>query len=801
MNFVSDIYRKQLQYPFFWLGLVLCIALTAAWQTRNFTFDASSDTLVVQGDPALKIYQEMSAMFGGDDFIVLAWKPKQAEQFSRDSLNRLAALQSDIEKIEGVAAVLSVLDVPLIKSPPVPLEDMSTGYRTLRDDDVDLAMAKQELINSPLFRDYLVSPDGTASVIKIDLEQDRELIRLEAARHAGENVDAEYRLARQAYVDRRDKLIREVRSVREARLVFADVYISGVPMIAADMIEYVKSDLIVFGSLVLFVIITLLAFFFRRLRWVALPIFISALSIIMTTGILALAGKPVTVISSNFISLLAILCISFSIHLIVRYRELLYKSPDMSIEQLVYETMASKFAPCIYTALTTILAFGSMMASRILPVEDFGWMMCLGITIAFIVTYVVFPATLMLLGKGKPSITLGQDVPLTIVLSEIARRHPVKVIGCAGIIAGFAIYGLSLVSYDNRFVDYFDEDTDIHQGMAFIDEYLGGTVPFDVYVQMGEFESLEDEDDFFVGDETWPERYWFTEDRVAEISAIHKVIASHTATGKVISLATMEQQARDFNDGEALNSIELAYVLGQLPDSIREQLITPYANPELGLARINARTRESGGYFSRDALIERIRSHIERHPALTNDDVVITGMMVLFNDMLKRLADSQLQTLLYVVVATLLMFTLLLRSFSLAMIALVPNVIAAASVTAVMGYASIPLDMMTITIAAISIGIGVDDAIHYLHRFRIELVETEDVSLAVENAHRSIGRAMYFTSTVIVIGFSILVFSNFLPTVYFGLLTALAMAMALIANLAVLPALLVVAYRGLFSRI
>jgi predicted RND superfamily exporter protein len=800
MILFRSVYKRQLQFPIVWLIIISLVALCAAWQTRNFAFDASSDTLVVQGDPGLETYREMAKIFGGDEFLILAWRPKGMSHFSRDALDRLAALQREVTAVDGVAGVLSVLDVPLIQSPPLPIEKMASEYRTLRDVDIDLALARKELTTSVLFRDYLISKDGSSSVLRVDLEQDERLIVLQkqldgAAEGQLDKGDIEesYRQARLAFVDGRQALIDKIRVIKQGHEQDADIYISGVPMIAADMIDFVKSDLSVFGLLVLSVIIVLLAFFFRRARWVLLPLLISAVSIVITTGVLAFVQKPVTVVSSNFISLLAILCISFSIHLIVRYRELLEEDPDSSQNDLVLRTMESKFAPCFYTALTTILAFGSMIASKILPIEDFGWMMCLGMVVAFIVTYVVFPSVLLLLGKGRPSVTLGSDVRITIFFSRISRQFPRSIIVVSLMVAVVAGYGLSLVSYDNRFIDYFDDDTDIYKGMSFIDEHLGGTVPFDVFIQMDKYEAVQD--DFFAIDKTWPERYWFTADRVDRVRELHEFVEKHNATGKVISIATLETQARAFNDGDALTSVELAYVLGKLPETIRDQLLTPYASPKRGLIRINARTKESGSYYSRDDLIASIKQKGAELAGIEKDDVVVTGMMVLFNDMLKSLAKSQIKTLMYVVGATLLMFTMLLGSAVLALVALIPNVIAAAGVTAVMGYASIPLDMMTITIAAISIGIGVDDAVHYLHRFRQEFKQHGDVYRAVEEAHQSIGQAMYFTSAVIFLGFSVLVFSNFLPTVYFGLLTALAMLMALIANLTLLPALLIVCYR------
>lgn len=811
MNKVKLAYRRMLVFPRTLLCVVGLLVLPFAWYLQDFRFDASSDTLVVRGDPKLETYERMTEQFGGDEFLVIAYTPRTGDLFTRSVLDHLGHLQADVAALDGISATFSILDAPLVQSPAIPLEQMSDEYRTLRDPDVDLELACKELTSSPLFRNFLISENGQASVIRVDLERNDELADARERREAlrdrrdrGEEVsdelaaaEAQYTELRTAFVDQRQQLIDAVRAVRDRYSASAIVHVSGVPMIAADMIEFVKSDIQTFGGLVFFVVLALLFFFFRRLRWVFLPIAISGLTILITMGLLGYVAKPVTVISSNFISLLAIICISFSIHLMVRYRELRADDEDTDQCSLVLETMESKFAPCLYTGLTTMLAFGSMLGSSIVPVEDFGWMMCLGIAISFVITYTVFPAVLLWLGKGRPAATLGEEVPLTIWLCHAVTRHSITVLLIAVVTAGAAGYGLTRISFDNRFIDYFDDSTEIHRGMAFIDRHLGGTIPFDVFLQLGAYDDTTDgADDFFSspGGDAWSERYWFTRTRIDTVAGLHQMIDQRRSTGKVISISTLEQLAQDFNDGEPLSNVEMAYALGALPEDIRQQLVLPYANPETGLARINARIQETGPRFSKTELIDDVRQYAETELGLAPDEVVITGMMVLFNDMLQRLADSQARTLFYVILATFVMFVLLLRAPYLAVLALVPNVIAAATVISVMGYLSIPLDMMTITIAAISIGIGVDDAIHYLHRFREELRERGDVRDAVAAAHRTIGRAMYYTSVIIMAGFSILAFSNFLPTVYFGLLTALAMMLALLANLTVLPALLVRLY-------
>ncbi|TDJ23794.1 MAG: hypothetical protein E2O59_13545 [Gammaproteobacteria bacterium] len=200
---------------------------------------------------------------------------------------------------------------------------------------------------------------------------------------------------------------------------------------------------------------------------------------------------------------------------------------------------------------------------------------------------------------------------------------------------------------------------------------------------------------------------------------------------------------------------------------------------------------ESGPSFDRNALVADIIEFVQTDLEMSAEDVQVTGMMVLFNSMLLQLFDSQLDSLGYVLLAAFLMLLVLLRSLLYALIGLIPNILAAATVIAFMGYAGIPLDMMTTTIAAVSVGIGVDNAIHYLHRFQEEYDDEKDVRLAVAWSHATIGRAMYFTSATVIVGFSVLCFSNFVPTIMFGLLVAIAMALSFVANLTLLPALLV----------
>ncbi|MDA1073531.1 MAG: MMPL family transporter [Proteobacteria bacterium] len=812
MNVLARGYLGFLNYPRTLLGLViLTLAVAGVFATR-FSFDASSETLVVKDDPDLAAYQRIASVFGGDEFLLLTFSPLSGDPLDAFNLAHVQAMQADLEALDGVQSVFSILNVPLLRSPPVPIAEMANGFKTLASPDVDIRLAKAELLSSPLFRELLISTDAATTAMRIDLAPDERLKAVVVKRDQLRGMDVtdqsaarelaladqEYTVARAVYLDNRERLIAQVRAVRDRYKSSGIAYLGGVPMIAADMISFVKTDLIVFGGTVVVLMMGALYLFFRQARWVIVPISACAVTIALSIGVLGFLQRPATVISSNFISLIIITNVSLIIHLIVRYRELLRSHEAFDVRALVHETMLSKFAPCLYTALTTMAAFGSLISSRILPVEDFGWMMCLGIAVGFLVTFTFFPAVLLLMKRGTPIVATDRDLGLTRALSYTARWHSSGVLVATAVVVGLAVYGISRLSLDNRFVDYFQTDTEIYQGMSYIDRFLGGTVPLDVVIGFAPYvkPDVDDNDPFaddFADDtvDAYPERYWFTRDKVDGVQKLHDFMDAREEIGKVVSIGSLETLARDFNNGEPLSNAVIAAVLGVVPEDLRRELIKPYASPEQGLMRITARIIESGPAVDRDALVSSIRAHAEQELGVPAEQIEVSGMMVLFNSMLRQLFSSQLDSLLYVLLATGVMFVVLLRSLKYAVLGLIPNIISAASVIAVMGFAGIPLDMMTTTIAAISVGIGVDNAIHYLYRFREEHARWGDVRVAIAWCHASIGRALYFTTLTIVIGFSVLGFFNFVPTIMFGLLTALAMALALFANLTVLPSLLV----------
>jgi predicted RND superfamily exporter protein len=812
---VLKYYRAYLKQPLVALLVITVLGIFAGYSAKGFYYDASADTLVAENDPDLLYYRKISNFFGGESFLFLTYTPKNHDLVSAKSVEKIAALEASLEEVKGVKSVTSLLDAPLLKSPPIPIAKIATNYRTLRTQDVDFDAAFKELTTSPLFSDLLISSDGQTTAFRIDLEENPELQTLSEARNklrllkkqtredkkTLEKVNAAYRKAYAKSVTDLEQTLNEIRAIRYKISNEATSYLGGVPMIASDMMRYVKSDLISFGGASILLMIVSLFAFFRKARWVILPIASTAVTVLMMLGLLGFLHKPVTVISSNFVSLLIILSISIVVHLVTKYREILDEHRSLPHIEVVFRTMTAKFAPCIYTTLTTIAGFASLSTSSIIPVMDFGWIMCTGVFMAFLVGFLFFPVALLLLPKEVLT-TPARDnsTPFIRHAYRTAFNKTNKVLlATLGLAIAIAV-GISTLSLDNRFIDYFKEDTEINRGLTFIDQNLGGTIPMDIIVSFPPYveETLDEEDDFFdEGSEQdlYPERYWFTPDKIETLRKMETYLTARPEIGKVISLATLEEIAQSFNDDKPLNAVELVAIMGALPEHILDNFIDPYAQPRQGLMRISTRIHETGPLFSRDKLIKDIEQYAINELKMEKGAVKATGMNVLFNGMLKELFSSQASTLIFVIGATLTMFWVLLRCVSLAIIGLLPNLLAAFAVLGFMGFVGIPMDMMTITITAIVIGIGVDDAIHYLHNFKIGYLETKDVDAGVRKSHREIGRAIYITSLTVIIGFSVLCASNFVPTVYFGLLTALAMVFALAANLVLLPAMLLKFYK------
>lgn len=794
-----------------WLVLILLLGLFVffAYHARDFRLDASSDSLLLENDRDLMVFREVGKRYESKPFLVLTFTPTE-DLFSDDTLERIAKLKAELENLPEVAGVFSLIDVPLVKNVEGPLTDLEANLRTLPQEGVDKARAKEELLRSPLFKDLILSADGGTTALRIDLRPNVEFESLRvqrnellAKRRAGDLARQDkakltetlklYDDAKQQRDDLRHQTIVSVREIMDRYRSYGELHLGGIPMIANDMISFIKKDLVVFGVGVFVLLVGMLSIIFRRARWVLLPLASCAFSALLMIGMLGFVGWRVTVISSNFVSLMLIITMSMNIHLVVRYRQLRKDFPDSTQRELVLMTTRKMVWPCFYTALTTIMAFASLVVSDIKPVIDFGWMMTIGLMVTFLTTFLLFPSILVLLNKAPIDVETERQVKFASGLARLTERHGNAVLVISVALAVLSVFGISRLQVENSFISYFGKGTEIHQGLKLIDEKLGGTIPMDVIVKFDDPDFVDEDDELL---ELYPELrtdiedYWFTPDKIDRIKQVHDYLDSLPAVGKVLSLASAIRVAEDIEGGRQFSAFEMSVMYKRMPEEFKRLLIRPYVSFEDNETRINLRILDSLPDLRRAELLATIRNDFTNKLGFSEGEASLTGGLVLYNNMLQSLFRSQIMTLGVVMLGIFIMLLLLFRSLPLAIIGIIPNLLAAGIILGFMGLAGIPLDMMTITIAAITIGIAVDNSIHYIYRFREELAKRKDYVATMHYCHANIGKAVFYTAITIILGFSILALSNFIPTIYFGVLTALAMFIALLAALTLLPRLI-----------
>ena len=822
MNGFSKVYDSiVLGHPKVVLIVLLLLLSFFSYHAKDFKLDASPDTLLLEDDKDLKIFRETIARYDIKEFLVVTFTPHE-DLFSEGSLKRLIELREELKSLERADSVVTLLDIPLLQTSGVELSKITQeNIKTLEDPGVDTERAKKEILESPVYKDLVLSADGQTTALIIYLKQDTYFSELSEKRNQLlskkrsatlsqseqsqlEKYMAEYEDYYAAYTKQRHQDVNKIRSIIRPYKKYAEVHLGGVPMVADDMITFISNDLVVFGFGVFIFIVATLAILFREIRWVILPLLSCFFAVLIMIGVLGFLNWKVTVISSNFISLMLILTMSMNIHLAVRYRQL---CNDMSLESqidIVSTTAKKMVRPCLYAALTTILAFSSLVFSGIRPVIDFGWMMAIGLCVTFLTSFLLFPAVLMLLKKSSSSITYKRKSPITSRLASIAESHGGKVIILSIVLAVISVIGISKLEVENSFIDYFSRKTEIYQGMKLIDDKLGGTMPLDVILHFGEHQSNSAADDTSVGadddfleEDDWagdhdPRDYWLTPYKVEKIKEVHDYLSGLPEIGKVLSLASIIRVAEELYEGKEFGGLELGVLNKKIPERIRSEIVDPYVSVDNNEARISLRIIDSLEDIRRKDLLEKISSDLSNNFGLSESRVTVAGMLVIYNNMLQSLFRSQILTLGIVLLGIAIMLLILFRSIVLSIIGIIPNLLAIGIVLGIMGLMDISLDMMTITIAAITMGIAIDNSIHYIYRFREELAKNDDYAETLHLCHGSVGRAILNTSITIIFGFSILVLSNFLPTVYFGIFTGLAMFIALLSVLALLPKLIIV---------
>ena len=818
------------------LALILCAFLCAF--APKLAIDASTQTLLLENDKDLELWRDITKRYEIPNTLVIAYTPN-SDLLSQSSISTLAALSKDLAQIKGVKSVFSMLDAPLLLSSGLKFSDLLGTIPTLKDSNASKEAIKAEFLNSPFYKNSLVSSDFKTTALLLTLEPNSRYNEFIASitalentlKNAENNATAKTLLKEQraAFKAYRDELrvaehdqITQIRQViakynqnSQTRIPYQDefsnsqngipyqdkasssqLFLGGINMIADDMIAFVRSDLATYGLATLLLCSLCLFVYYLQLRYVFLAIFICLVCVGVASGLFGLLGFEITVISSNYIALQLIITLSVVIHLINSYREFFRKKSSFSQKAIVYLALKERMSPCFFAIFTTIIGFISLVFSDIRPIISLGVMMSASITLSLIFSFWLFGSIMSLLSKKSVNTAFERYFSLTTLCAKIAlnlrARKVVFAISVLGLCVG--LWGISKLSVENSFIGYFKENTDIYKGMELIDNKLGGTVPLDIIISFKKDKkeprnsSLDDEfaDEFASSDAA---QYWFNERRMSVLKSVNEYLKNKEFIGSVSSLADLLEVGKELNEGRELDALALALIYSSLSGERRELILTPFVSIENDELHFSVRTLDSDPRLKRAEFLRTLQ--IELNELVKGDaQVKISGAMKLYTNMLGSLFSSQINSLGFVLLAFFATFWLIFASLRLAIIAICINILPLICVLGAMGLAGLSLDIMSITIGSISLGIGVDSAIHYIYRYKRELAHFKDSKKAIIASHASIGYALYYTSFAVFIGFGVMISSNFWPTIYFGALTDLVMFFMLASSLILLPSLL-----------
>ena len=811
MNFINQIYKKLLEKPKFILFLIVLVFSFSVYNAKNFQLDASADSLLLENDPDLNYLRSVNERYSSEDFFVITYSPKK--KINNETIQELKKFVNEIDNIQWVSKTISILNAPLFESSDQPLIEKINNIQYITTPGIEINRALNELRNSPVYKRLIINDDATTfgivAYIKDNkkylsaLEINKNFLDKQKNKKLSDKDFKEFekhKLVLEQLKREQNKNLElyniEIRSHILKYKNIADINLSGIPMIADDLISFVKKDITVFGSGVFVFIIITLWFIFRDIRWVIFPLLSCFLSISIMVGMLGYLNWKVTVISSNFISLMLILTMEINIHYVERYKQLQAELPKKKENFLTYLTTTKILTPILYAVLTTALAFLSFIFCDIKPVIDFGLMMTLGLFISLFVSMILLPYLIIKFKPKASPVHKSKESKIAKFFETIAINQKFLVLTFSSIIFILSIYGMTRLKVENSFINYFDKNTEIYKGMKLIDEKLGGTTPLDIILKFKESESKSTfaDDEFFQGSSSdeYKDSYWFTNFRINNIVNVHKYLETLPEIGKVLSFYSVLQLGEKLNDNKKLGPLEMAILHSKLPEDIKKNIITPYISIDDNEARISLRIIDSNPELNRKELLIKIQKDLEEKLQLKKEEFKITGILVIFNNLLQSLFDSQIKTLGITFAGIFLLLLILFKSFWWSVVAAIPNFTSALFILGSLGLFNIPLDMMTITIASISVGIAIDNSIHYIYRFREEFKINKNYNRTIQICHRTVGKAIVNASLTIVFGFSILILSNFIPSIYFGIFTGLAMLTAMTLVLTLMPQLILI---------
>tara|TARA_R110002095_G_scaffold212376_1_gene201416 strand:- start:4182 stop:6533 length:2352 start_codon:yes stop_codon:yes gene_type:complete len=773
------------------LAVFFLLTLGALWAAQTFKIDASADTLLLKNNRLFIETQVMNKRFSPQEFILVAYKPKNNPLFSEKTFADIEQLSEKFRALNRVGTVTNILNVPLLSLAGELNPNLNPDDYTWQNQRYSADKMREVFKQHPLFTDLLVNSKQTATAMQIVFKPNPQLLKIQnqitdlQAKFLNNSLtkqDQQHINELKKQAEPIEEKLKEVRQ-QEIKQIYqitadyqqdANLFLGGSYVIGQQLVAIVKNDLRVFGSAISLAICVLLLLLFRRIRWVVLPVLCCAVSVILTIGLFSILDLRATVISSNFVTLQIILTLAIVIHLIVEFRQLAEITPDATQNSILLKTFTNKFKPCLYAGITTSVGFASLIFSGIQPVISFGWMMIVAMIISIASSLLLFPSFLTLFSRQSESSLQNINRIIIRFFSHCSLNYNKLIVVVSIVVVIISVLGLFRLQVENSFLNYFKESTQVREELSFIDQEFGGSTPLDLVYSIDE---KEKKPDLLLSAKT-----------VQSLQKIQHVLRQYEATGNITSVVNFTELARQINHGQPLTEYELSVIYTLLDNELKEQLLGAYFDPDTSQLRISMRIQDSTPGFNRADFLATLKKDLEGL-GLQQENYSLTNLFVLYQDILQRLFSSQIMTLGLVFIALTLVLFGVFKSIKVALITVIPNILTTIIILGIMGWLHIPLDLMTITISAIAMGIAVDDTIHFTHRY-LEQRQTEDVQQATINTFNSVGYAMLYTTVIVTIGFSLLSFSDFVPSMVFGLLTGLAMLLALLTDSTLLPVLL-----------
>ena len=736
--------------------LAVVVTILSVAESRRLEFVRSIDTMFDRTDPALVPYRRMIRAFGSSEVVLAAYD--DPELFSTAGIERLRTLTDTLAALPGIASATSLADTPL-------------GNRII---EIETSPAARRLVE--LLEGYAVGTDHRTAAVVCVLKSPAVASR-DTSPQAAPRPQADFR------ADAIDRL----------RAAMADLpagTVAGEPVMLRDGFAMLKRDGNLLGTASAVLAGAVLLASFRSLRWLVVPLAVVLLALWSTRGVLAVIGLKLTMVSTMLSAMVTVVAIATVVHVIVEFRR--QREEGLPPAAALERTISILFWPVVGSIATDVIGFGSLIASRVGPVHDFGIMTSVGAVMVLVATALVVPF-LALWGRfdTDPQRAWGEGV-LELGLDGLVRRivrHPGPILLGSTLLVAAAVAGMRWLEVETDFTRNFRRSSPVVASYDMIETRLGGAGVWDVLLPTGEAI-----DGKVLGDMARLEHRLRTEVTIPDrdgraVPALTKVMSLADVMAAVSPISLERLQSTQLGSWLVTNAIDM--IQKQVPQLSRTFI---GRDPEDGSTwlRVMLRAHERQPAPQKRAIIEQVNRIVaEEFPARAGRPAgAVTGFFVLLSQLVDRMLSDQWLTFLLAAAGIFLLLAVSFRSLLVATVALVPNALPIFVVLGLLGWAGERINMGTAMIAAVSMGLSVDSSIHYLAAFRRRLAAGQPIAAALETAHQTAGRAMIFSTLALVIGFLALTTSGFIPTVSFGALSCLTLTGGLLGNLVVLPVLL-----------